>query len=412
MDSQSEPSTMGDSAPDTINIRENTQVFSIDEKPPEDFSVVNSFNNELRNSRSAVLLAKNLWDEKWRTPLEEGLNPQHILFCKDMIIVFGEGKWQLLNMKGETVKSGAAGFSELYIDKINELFYFSDYNGLVQARDLKSGMHKYSLFLMYGADYSRQAFYRRDRLLNILSVEEMEDPHGNHIRNSSVMEVIDIGEPEKIDSNGYLLSAHRINSIPVKSIDVHSAFAGKSTSIASPGQISINDPELMTEKVLTAEFTPLSISMDPDGRMYMAVRAPVNETMQNAFWVLDQDGSRLTNIELPNEVQNFSPPVVGYGSKIFVLSEKHIYSIDIKNNSFIELPFEKPLGGAVISADNKLILAAGRMVYGIDDDGEKLYLTHLDNDRWLTNPVFAGNDVLLCATGKFLYCFARGHKLH
>jgi hypothetical protein len=70
-----------------------------------------------------------------------------------------------------------------------------------------------------------------------------------------------------------------------------------------------------------------------------------------------------------------------------------------------------PLGGFTVSKDNKLILSAGKLIYGIDDEGENIYITHLENENWATCPVFINNDTFICASGESLYCFTRGLKI-
>ncbi len=413
MDPESVEGTPGnDSVPDTVNISESSQQFSIDDKPPSDFSIVSCFSNEAHNGRSAVKLAKNLWSQKWKVPLDESLTPRHILFCNDYIIVYGNGQWQLFSMQGKTLNSGAAGFSELYIDKQTGLFFFADYNGLIQARNLQDGSHKYSFFPMFSTGYSRPAFFRKERLLDILSVEENENPHGNVTLRSSVIEAVDIGEPETIDDNGYLLSAHRLKDIQVNSTEVNAVFSDNLAVVAAPDQIIITGAELKIARIIKGEFKPVAMSMDESGRIYIVASLAGSVGKKNALWVIDSSGSKLADIELPGGAESFNPPLLGYGLKLYVTSDKHIYSINLKENSFTEVPFEKPLGGAVISSDNKIVLAAGKMIFGIDDNGETIYLTHLDDDKWITNPVFAGNDNLICSTGKFLYCFERGQKIN
>ena len=289
-----------DDTPDTITLKDNRQPLIINDKPPEDFSNLSIFKNSLHNSRSAVELGKNLWDEKWKVKVDENRKPKSILFWNDRIILYGDTEWLLFDVEGKLLNSGSLGFTEVNINPDNNQFYYSDYNGLIQARDLTTGAYKYSLFAMFADNYRRADIFTNNRLIYILSKEEKEDPHGNHIRNNSILEVQDIGEPQSVDDNNYLISAHRLKTINLRTLDVYSAFTKDYSIIAVPNELLITNDKLELKKVLKSEFIPLSMSLDQSGKIYLIVRYIASDGNQKtAFWIVTQDGSRILNLDLP-----------------------------------------------------------------------------------------------------------------
>ncbi|MEO8232686.1 MAG: hypothetical protein ABI638_10405 [Ignavibacteriota bacterium] len=395
--------------PDTITLNDNKQPFIINDKPPEDFSNLCIFKNVLHNSRSAVKLGENLWEEKWKVKVEKNLKPKSILFCNNRIILYGDTEWLLFDVEGKLLNSGSLGYTEINISPDNNQFYYSDYNGLIQARDLINGAYKFSLFAMFADNYRRSEIFTNNRLIYILSKEEKEDPHGNHIRNSSVLEVQDIGEPRSIDDNDYLISANRLNTIDLRSLDVYSVFTGEYLILAIPDEILITDSQLKIKKIIKSKFIPLSMSLDQSGRIYLIVRyTAADGNQKTGFWIITQDGLRILNLDLPSDNDFNFPPVIGYNSKVFLIAGNKVFNIDTNIHFFSEKIFETPLGGFTISKDNKLILSAGKLIYGLDDYGENIYITHLENENWATGPVFINNDTFICASSESLYCFTRG----
>lgn len=400
---------------DTVFIKDTEQTLSLTDKPDNDFSVVTSFNNSGRNSRASIEIGKNIWNEKRKVPLEDDeATPRQILFCKDRIIVYSDTQWQLFSTEGKKITSGGLGHSEVYMDRSNDVFYFSDYNGLVQARNLKDGSHKFSMFAMYGNSYRRAMFHTKDNFIYIFSIEQQEDPHGNHVRNSSVLEVLDMGKPIAVDEKGYLESAHRLNTISFRSIDVVTVSINETWVAAAPGHIIIADKNLNIKKVLKEEFVPRAISLDQSGKIYLVVNT--NDKSGNtitSLWVLSPEGEKLLSLLLPdNSVEEYFPPVIGYESNIFIPYGNKILSYNIKTKTLTENIIEMPFGGACVTAMDLLIIASGKMIYALDESGNINYLTHVENDKLTTNPVFIDSDHLICASEQFLYCFERGHKIN
>ncbi len=402
-------------AADTIFIKDKEEPLSLTDKPDKDFSVATSFNNSGRNSRTSVEVGKNIWDEKWKVPLEDDeASPGQILFCKDRIIVYSDTQWQLFSSEGKKIASGGLGHSEVYMDKSNDVFYFSDYNGLVQARNLKDGSHRFSMFAMYGNSYRRSMFHTKDNFIYIFSIEQQEDPHGNHVRNSSVLELLDIGKPIVVDDKGYLESAHRMNTISFRSIDVVAASTNETWVAAAPGHIIIADKNLNIKKVLKEEFVPQAISLDQSGKIYLIVSTNDKDgTTKTSLWIITPDGERLMNLTLPdNPVERYFPAVIGYESNIFIPYGNKILSYNIKTKKLTEKIIEMPFGGACIDSKDLLVIASGKMIYTLNESGEINYLTHVENDKLTTNPVFIDSDHLICASDQFLYCFVRGQKIN
>lgn len=403
------------SVADTIIINDKEVPLSLTDKPDKDFSVTTPFNNSGGNSRTSVEIGKNIWNEKWKVPLEDDeTSPKQILYCKDRIIVYSDTQWQLFSSEGKKITSGALGHSEVYMDKLNDVFYFSDYNGLVQARNLKDGSHKFSMFAMYGNNYQRALFHSKDNFIYIFSIEQQDDPHGNHVRNSSVLEVLDMGKPIAVDEKGYLESAHRINTISFRSIDVVTASINETWVAAAPGHIIIADKSLNILKVLKEEFIPRAISLDQSGKIYLIVNT--NDKSGNtitALWVITLEGERILNLILPeSSVEKYFPVVIGYESNIFVPYGNKILSYNINTKTLTEKIIEMPFGGTCVSPKDLLVIASGKMIYTLTESGDINYLAHVENDKLSTNPVFIDNDNFVCASEQFLYCFERGQKIN
>lgn len=396
---------------DTLEIQDQPEIIELNEKPLDSFLAVSSFLNPARNSRTNMSLGNHIWETKWSTSIEDGFIPEHLLIHKNRIIVYGNGNWNLFDDNGKLLNSGLTGISEISIDEAEMQFYFSDINGLIQVRDLNDGSYRHSIFAMYGEDYFRSMILIKDNHLLISSTEFMDDPHGNHTRNHSIIEVQELGNPKTFDKNNYLVSANRLNTISIRSVNVWNAFDNGILVTAVPDHILISDMQLNVKKVLKDKFTPVKMSLDQSGRIYLIVKTiSESEQTSTSLWVLTQDGKRIVNAAIVSNDSVTYPPAIGYDGTIFIQFENFVSAYNNEGSMLWNNRTSGETGGAVATADNFLLLSEGNLISALDKTGERKFVFKLDDETLCTPPVLTDKNEIIVASDEKLYCLKIKNK--
>lgn len=393
---------------DTIDIKDNLGKIETSDKPQDKFSAVSSYLNTARNSRTNMSLGNHIWDIKWSIPVEAGFIPEHILISNDRIIVYGNGNWNLFNSEGKLLNSGLTGISEIFIDEEEMLFYFSDNNGLIQVRNLSDGSFQHSIFAMYGEDYYRSLILIKNNHLLISSIEYMDDPHGDYTRNHSIIEVQDLGNPKVFDKNNYLVSANRLNTISVRSINVCNAFANGILVTALPDHIIISDLQLNVKRILKDNFVPLELCLDQSGLIYLVVNTH-NEKgeISNALWVISQHGERIINTAISSDDQINYPPAAGYNGNIYLQYKNFVTAYNNSGELLWNNRTAGETGGVVVTADNLLLLSEGNLISAFDQSGERKFVFQIEDETFCTAPVLTNNNEIIVASDEKLYYLKR-----
>src|SRR5262249_31486100 len=150
---------------------------------------------------------------RWKAAVEDEFRPTYVLHAGDRILVQGSARWQLFSDDGKPLAADELGASDLVLDAPHALFYLADGNGFIAGRRLSDGHETFVTTAFFGNDFRRTLLTRRGRRMLVVSVERETDPHGNHQPSVSTIEVKDLGEPLKVDNNGFLVGSKRLANL-------------------------------------------------------------------------------------------------------------------------------------------------------------------------------------------------------
>jgi hypothetical protein len=360
------------------------------------------FANEQLNSRVQQPLPAGSWAPRWQAELGYDLHPAFILLGGGRILVQGLRQWRLFDGEGKPVASGDVGPSDVFLDAEHSLFYLADRHGFVAARRLSDGTEAFVLSAYFGTAFQRTAVARRGQHLTIASVERPVDPHGEHEPNLSVIEVQDLGDPLEVSETGHLRSAKRVTNLMRPTVLFLTALQNETLAIATRNWIYLADKDLEIRTALQGEFVPIALSLDESMRMYLVVESEE----QRRLWAVTPNGEKMV-LPLPAEFQAAAvPPIVGYDHRIYMVSRGDAMAVSQEGKLVWQRPAGGAIGGAVVTADNQLLVAAGSEVAAFDAEGKRRVLWASGGEELKTPPVLNAKGELLVASDGHLFSLA------
>lgn len=377
-------------------------------EPIRDGAVLRPFVNFESNSRIPYMLrpghstAALKFRIDWQAQLFESFQPICILVRGDRLIAQGEFAWQLMDRTGLIVATGPLRHSDVTIDPAMPVFYAADMVGDLVALNLSDGKEDFRIPLSFGEIYRRSFVARyKERLVTVGSETplhpEAPDP------TTCGIEVADLS-----DLNMDPLLGTRKSEVPsgllINSTLLLSAVHGDAVTLASHQGVYVLSFDLRFQKILTGPFMPLSMSLDEEGRIYLLVKAEE----RTALWLLKDNGELLYSFELPREFGELSaPPVVGYDHTAYLVSPQQILAVKSSGKLSWSESVPEGIAGAVVTADDALLVSAGKGIIAFDATGKK-YLLHAFSDEPLkTPPVLMENGGILVASPTKVYFLKR-----
>ena len=375
----------------------------------EQRGAVRPYVNDRLNGRVGEALPNGTWEVRWQVDLSSGLRPFFVLHAGGRTLVQGRDLWQLFDDEGQSIAVQRVAASDVVLDPDRGLIYNAASNGTLVARTLADGEPAYTLGLLFGPEFERVFFSRRGDRMVVASVEHPVDVHEAEPVKNSLVEVHELGDPVRTDDIGIVTSSRRLASLNRKADEMRAAMHGDTLVVATPGQVEYFDLGLASGAKFTGDFEPLSMSVDEAGRSYLLVREPSDaQPVRQALWVVAPDGGKVIDVEVPAQLDGeYPPPVVGYDHNVYLAFGDSIRAVSPQGEMLWTQHAGGPVGGATVTADDQLLVAAGGMLASWNPKGERTLLFFLEGERWITPPILTGQGRILIATEKHLYCLGR-----
>jgi hypothetical protein len=330
--------------------------------------------------------------------------PTAIMATGNRILVQAADQWQLFDTEGKALASGPLHVSEVVLDRAHELFYHNEPVGLIAARRLTDGGRLFLVAGYAGNNYRRAFLSRRGRKLIVASVEFVTNPHSNYFPNLSAVNVVDVGEPHEVDSlTGILRSARPLAELTRDISLLFAALHDETLYLATRDRVYLADLDLKIRAELAGQFEPVAMSLDEAGRIYLLVRAEG----RTALWLLSPQGERLMAFTMPSDLKlTATPPIVGYNHRVYVLGADRMLAINPDGKLAWVRPVNGQRGGAVITADDQLLVSDGRDLAVFNQEGQRSVLSSFDNETLFTPPVLTASGEILVASERRLYLLA------
>ena len=362
------------------------------------------FVNERLNSRLAQSLPVGDWAIRSSASLEVGTRPKHILHAFDRIIIQGDGPWQLFDKECKLLEQGYIYGSDVVLDVENKCFYLSDEIGMIKTYDLDNGNRLFSVSLVFGNSYKRSFIARQIDRLMVVSTEREMGRHSAEKPEDSTIEVLRFNESQEIDRDGILRSARGIARLKRKTLLLLSALYDETLVVATDNQICLLDFDLQIKTALSGKFTPLVISLSDAGIIYLVL---IDNGVPK-LRAIKPNGERIFSAELPEEMLNiFYPPIITYNHRVFLIKDNYLLAFAANGRGIWEYKSDSPIAGAVITAENQLLISDGSELVVFEANGRHRILYEFKNESLQTPPTITSNGELVVATDKKLYCLAR-----
>lgn len=357
------------------------------------------FGNYQQNSRSGQKLPLGKWSVRWKGELDPAV-PLHVVEADGRFLVQSE-VWRLFDRQGGFVAKNPVSSAPIVTDSPNRLLYSIDGNGYITAHNLDDGKLLFRTLPAYGEQYSRVHLARNGNRMLVVGTERDLDPHGEHPPTKSLVEVRDLGTPPVPDYMGFLSSAVPLGTLYIPHPHVVAASSDDTIVAARPDRVYVLDWKLAVRAALEGTFEPRSISLDEAGNIYL-LTGP--EGAASTLLVLQQNGTRNFSFELPaGVVAKPIPPIVGYDHTVYLLTSNRIYAVGDNGKSRWTASVSGGIAGAVITADDYLVVTEGTEVAAYDAKGERTLLFR--GEQFLTPPIISAWGEILVASKSSLFCF-------
>ena len=359
------------------------------------------FINDARNSRVPHPAGTNPWRQRWRSELS-GAAPVCLMSAGDRILIQGPLTWSLWTTEGKHIRAGSLQFAAVSIDRETARFFSANNAGLVQAWRVDDGTHSFSVALYYGHTYGRTFIARRDQRLLTVSTELPEDPHGLEPENS-IIEVTDLKdrEPRSYDQpGGPVVMADLI--APTKLLIT--ALHDRSAVVATTDRVYRLNLDLKFQAALTGSFTPKVMSLDEAGRIYLVAESDGRTNL----WLMSPEGERYYSFLFPPGATTEYPPIIGYDHTVYLITGEHVVAVGTDGKLKWSRSPGGRIAGAVITTDDRLVVAAGSEILAYDSKGERRTLFQASGDSFVTPPIFTDASHLVVASAGALYSLETG----
>jgi hypothetical protein len=283
------------------------------------------------------------------------------------------------------------------LDPENGLLFVSDPSGMLVAHRLSDGRKAFAVPLALGPAYDRRYAARRGTRWLVVSTETALDPHATEPPENSMVEIVDLGDPPEPDPDGFLLSAVGQGDLVRKTLRLLPALRDSTLVLATEGRVYVLDTELAIESALEGDFVPLALSLDEEARPHLVVRRAGELTL----WVLTQAGERIAEATLPLELAPIAPPVIAHSHEVLVAARDRVLAFDPDGAALWE--FRGDVAGAVVTADDRVLVATGSEVLAIETGGVCRRLAEFRGERLRTPPALADDGALYVASERTLH---------
>ena len=366
--------------------------------------------NAMHNSRIPYPAGGGFRKILWESDIDASSRPRFVLNGGGRLLVQKDLAWELFDDNGSRILRGGSGAGDIFLDAEDSLFYATDQDGLVVARNISDGKEAYSFFPMFGSGYVRTILAREKRTVWVIGIEVPQVSHSaGRPAEYTVMEVQDLGESLKKDEDGILMSNLRVATLITRPVPLLTAMTGKKLILGAPDHVYTADEHLNVTRDLELVGTPEAMSVDEGGRVYLVAQTEdEHKAAVRVLMVISPDGSELMRNQLTNHSATIvAPPIVGYDHTTYLLEEHTVVAVGVDGKTRWKTFAGGAIVGGVATADGKLLVAADSIIASYDATGEREVQFALEGENWATPPIVTATGRLIAASDKKLYCLVR-----
>ena len=360
---------------------------------------VRPFVNNLLNSQVTHDLNAGPWEIGWRTELNDVQASDFVLHVGNQIIVQGNGRWQLFTSAGEHLARENYGASDIVIDTEEELFYLADIFGRFNALNLKDGSKQYIALLEGTNDNRRTYIARREKHVFATSFAQPNNPHPESAFTPlAIAEVVNLGDLNHVESH-ILMQADQEFREEFESTTILGVLFNETVILAVQDHILIGNLSLEWDYEYAGEFIPLAMSVSEEGIIYVIVK----EADGNSLLEISQSGKLMRKIEVPEvPLDGYKPPILGPDGTIYLILNNRVKALSIRGESW-EYSFDKAITGAIVSANNHLMLTVGPYLLSFTSKGDRDAIMMLESGTWTSPPTLTEKGDILALSQDHLY---------
>lgn len=357
------------------------------------------------NSRLPAALPRGAWRIRWQKPLGQHESPISLLRSADRILVRFANSWLLFDNEGRPAGRGEVGPGAIFLDASPGLFYVPTHADTLEGRRVADGSLLFQTSISHGSTFVFPLIARAGNRLMVVGTEIEQFSHTPQPATESTIEFKEFGKSFSVDETGMLNSVTRGGTLRVNSPALFAAVQGDVIHFAVPDAVASFSTDLQARSACSAKFTPRLMSVDEAGNAYLLVESGGRPSL----WAVTPDCKRFINLPLePRYGSLVAPPVIGYDHRIYLVSTSWAVAISPEGKIVWEREISGPAAGAGVTADDRLLVAAGDMVIAFHANGEPETLARFTGDKLITYPVLTAHQQILVASQQTLYCLESG----
>lgn len=388
-----------------IKPSEEKAAFNDYEAPGGTNGYFSRYNNSERNSRlNSPLPETDLWEVKWLSSVNSSYAPWYLMIKNNRILLQNESGWQLFDISGKKIGEGTKAQGEIILSQAEDVFYFNDHSGYIQAVDLITGKEKFNVYPFLGKGFERSVIAAREDKIIIKAFELPVMTHSSTIKipETNILEIIKLGTSRETDRDGVLRTSEKSENLILKSSKIITAVHDSQIIAAVPNHIFIVDEKLQITKDFTGDFIPLEMSVDEEMRLYLIVQTEIENEFITQLWMLSSEGSLLFSKSITPVGMNYLiPPAIDYNHCAYVMYEQKITAITSTGDILWDEYVQQPLSG-FSSGKDYLLVSEGTLLTAFNHQGVRKLIYNFDEN--LSSPALLFNDEIFVVTRNNLFC--------
>lgn len=377
------------------------------------------------NGRIPHRLPTGSWALRWACQIQHAQRPEAILTTDERVVTAREGVWELFDLDGNQLRHGATESHRPALDPLTNRLWSVAHSGILSAHELSDGARRFVVHTSSGMDFQRVHLDANAERVLLTSIEVIDDIHEGGCSRHAFFERVDLGADTAADASGFLRSASLGPHLVFKDDDagtrpfasetsrlLHSpqseprmlaASLGDNLHLATFDRLYVLDRDLQVLRAFSGQFEPLAMSVDERARTHLVVRTAEGD----AYWTIDSQGVRVVSVTLPASPSVFvTPPLVAHNHTSYVVSTHAIHAFRSDVGLLWSFAADEEIVGAVITADDRLLITTNRGVYALDARGAAQGLLAAPvNASFCAAAVLHSSDAMLVATEAQLLCY-------
>ncbi len=307
--------------------------------------------------------------------------------------------WELYDGDGERLHTGRKKDGGPVLDPASGLLYVLDENGDVATHQLQDGARLRRCPVTMGPAVARQLIWQRGERL-ICAGQRRAPASGVASEATCVLERQDMGDPVEVDDSGQVTSLGQGRCLIYREPTLLYLLHEDRVLAVGTDRVFCLDPDLEVEAVYGDSFHPLGASLDERGGLYMVVRTDRG----HALWALTDRCELIWELPLPPPMhQIVQPPVVDLAHTTYLVTADRIMAVNSQGQLVWARAASGPVGGAVATADGRLLVTAGKEVCAYDATGGRQVL-YTAQQQLRTPAVLTTEGRILAASAGAAYC--------